>query len=509
MLNPEKIHFTFFAQAYYVDMEWGFGCPSGGIKNIGELCHKYKIPVTWLVSPKSARCEQEMLTEYHEKYGDEVALFFRFNQLHHSNERTRAQSMTVEEYREEIQKQTLAIQKALPWAELKVAGQGIRTINLLKALQAEGFIGMFGHCPYQIGTDSITDYGMPWGSFPTDPEDIHRPAKASQTGLITFEWTARDLTRSFHTARPELWSTDPNDVERGGVCTDTNVEYWKELFMQYERALPLNEGGIWFQFHQEAHEQTWGEICKPMNEERVKYCTSMMDTFLQWLVTRPNVEFTTATPTAQYYLAQTASGTLPRYHPSKWTPVEKQLPFWDQVRHVKGYSGNIHKCAMLPVENLFEYLMKVNARDYVKAMESPPWMDTFFFYDAECQLVFDLGLTAPVAIYNYLNYEPDPEFLDMAEEGGGIPGFYLEPEIPIPEIMTISEKSIKITVLNPLKKTFPYGIFLWNEQYPQAMKTFSSIQVPKEYNFKISPDQGVFIRLNLAPGKNEFTIQGK
>ncbi len=133
-----------------------------------------------------------------------------------------------------------AIQQALPWAEIKIIGQGIRTPSMMQAAKAEGFTGMFGHCPYQIGTDSITDYGMPWGSFPNSVEEIHRPTHAGEDSLIALEWVHRDLNRSFHTSQAEVWSFDATDVERGGICTDTDVEYWKLAFQEYIRALPLN-----------------------------------------------------------------------------------------------------------------------------------------------------------------------------------------------------------------------------------------------------------------------------
>ena len=432
----QKINFTVFSQAYYVDSNWGFGCPSGGIKLMGDIFHNYNIPITWLVSPKSARCEQEMLTQFHEKYGDEIAMMFRFdvdsNVKHHSNEREIANIMSIEDYRKTIKKQKTEIEGYLPWSNIKVVGQGIRTENMLRALKLEGFIGVFGHCYCQIGTDSITDFGAPWGSFPMDPTEYHRPVKNNNEGLIEFEWTQRDLTKSFHTAFPELWSTDPNDVERGGVCTDENVEWWKRMYEQYERALKLNENGIWFQFHQEAHEMTWGEICKPFTEERVMYTASMMDEFLEWLVQRDSVNFVTATQAAELYLKSQPKGTIPMYFPSAWTQVEDSLPFWDQVKNNRGYAGNISKHAKIPIESLYNYLSSVNNKDPCEAMKNPPWTDSFFYYDEECQLVFDIGRPHPIVIMNY----------------------------------------------------------------------FKNIIGTTKYTYKISPDQGVFVRFNLKPNKN-------
>lgn len=508
----QKINFTFFAQAYYVDSEWGFGCPSGGIRNIGEICHSHGIPVTWLVSPKSARCEIEMLTEFQEKYGDEIAMMFDFNLtgFKHELQRETSLKLTLEDYREMLRKQKEEIEKYLPLAKVKVAGQGIRTPDMLEAARLEGFIGMFGHCYCQIGTDSITDFGMPWGSFPMRVGSKELPAKGEQ-GPIAFEWTMRDLNRAFHTCRPELWSTDPNDVERGGVCTDTNVEYWKNLFMQYERALPHNPSGIWFQYHQEAHEQTWGEVCKPLTEDRVIYCTKMMNLFFDWLVKRENVRFMTATQAAELYIKESGGkGTIPMYVPYAWTEVPEELPFWDQVKAQHKYAGSIHKNAHLPDDRLYNYLLSINDADPLKAMKNPPWIDSFFYFDSDCQLIFDLNRPHPACVFNYLNYEPEPDLVDEFEMGAGTPGFLIEPVLPEPNIQgdfSDTSKQNVIELNNPRNDELPYGIFLWDSVYPNAKNYFKgkTSQV-NGIQFKIIDDQGVFLRMNLKPGKTKYVL---
>ncbi|MBD3352033.1 MAG: hypothetical protein GF364_11155 [Candidatus Lokiarchaeota archaeon] len=510
----KKIHFTVFSQAYYVDSNWGFGCPSGGIKRMGDICHYYNIPVTWVTSPKAVRCEQEMFQDFCSNHGDELAIMIRFEQKHHSNEREAAESWDVEKYREIIREQKDAVESYVDGIKVKIAGQGIRTQNMLEALQKEGFIGLFGHCYCQIGTDSITDFGMPWGSFRIRPNDFHLPARDNQEGLIAFEWTQRDLNRSFHTVFPELWSTDPNDVERGGVCTDENVQWWKNMFRQYERALELNEEGIWFQFHQEAHEMTWGEICKPFNEERVLFTADMMDEFLEWLVERDICHFMTASEAAKHYLDVWPKGTIPMYFPSAWTEVPEDLPFWNQIKTRKGYAARISKHSLLPNDNLYDYLEQVNGSDRVKAMKSPPWMDSFFYYDDECQLIFDIGQIAPIAIMNYLNYECAEDLVDemKKEGGGGAAGFYLEQNIPKAEMKRNSnEEVLKIEVNYNLDKELPYGLFLWNEDFKSISKTIltslenNDLKSIKRY--KVSPDQGLFLRLNLKKGKNSISIK--
>lgn len=481
---------------------------------MGDIFHYYDIPITWLVSPKSARCEQEMLTEFHEKYGDEIAMMIRFDRKHHTNERSAAESMSTEECRSIIRRQKTEIESYLPWADIKVAGQGIRTTNMLKALELEGFIGLFGHCYCQIGTDSITDFGMPWGSFSIRSSDYHLPAtKGENSGIVAFEWTMRDLNRSFHTVRPELWSTDPNDVERGGVCTDSNVEWWKNMFLEYEKALPLNDHGIWFQFHQEAHEMTWGEVCKPFTKERVLFTSDMQDEFLDWLTERDTVEFMTATEAASRYKSL-SDGTIPMYVPYKWTEVPENLPFWEQVRKRTGYSGSITKHAHIPTEELYTYLNNVNSSEPVKAMKQPPWTDSFFYFDEECQLVFDLNREHPIAIMNYLNYKPDPELLEdvSMEKGGGAPGFYLEKEVPVPIINRKNEgdsaEHIEITINNPRDKNLPYGLFLWDSSYPdkKGQPVGKSVQTDIKIETKKVEGRGTFLRFNLPPGKTQLTV---
>ncbi len=481
---------------------------------MGTLAHKHGIPVTWMLSPKSARCEVEMLTRFHEEYGDEAGMMFRFpagEGHHHSDERTIAENMSVENYRNHIRKQKQEIERYLPWADVKVCGQGIRTDNMISALEQEGFVGIFGHCYCQIGTDSITDFGMPWGSFPMRSGSAHLPSSRNGENLISFEWTMRDLTKSMHTTRPELWSTDPNDVERGGVCSDENVEYWKNMFMEYEKALSLNPEGIWFQFHQESHEQTWGEVCHPFTQERVEFCTKMMDKFFEWVTKRENVEFLTATEAAHLYREKMNKGTIPMYVPFKWVEVPKEMEFWEQVEGQKGYAGNIHKNAHLPDEDLYTYLTEGNNADRIKAMESPKWKESFFYFDHECQLAFDIGKSDPFVLLNYLNYEPDPDLIEdfSSEQGGGAVGFFIETEKPKVNFVQLKGKDrLKIIATNPQEKITPYGLFLWKEDYPSLENTSQkrNLKLPDFVDYKFVPGKGFFLRFNLLPGKTEFTI---
>jgi len=114
-------------------------------------------------------------------------------------------------------------------------------------------------------------------------------------------------------------------------------------------------------------------------------------------------------------------------------------------------------------------------------------------------------------VFNYLNYEPDAELIEMTKGGGGAPGFFLENNIPIPTIEWNSKPSastLAIKVENPQKKVYPYGIFLWESKYKGITKYFQQKRkIPKEISIKISPDQGIFLRINLKSGLNNFNIE--
>ena len=279
----------------------------------------------------------------------------------------------------------------------------------------------------------------------------------------------------------------------------------KNLFIQYERALHLNKHGIWFQFHQESHEQTWGEVCKPFTEARVNYCTKMMELFFNWLKQRDTVEFLTASEAAKLYLEKKPTGTIPMCMPYDWTRVPEEVPFWQQVREQKGYAGKIHKNGYMPIDSLYDYLLQFNGGDSEIAMKKPPWSESFFYFDADCQLIFNVGIAEPVALFNYLNYELDDELKDMVKSGGGSPGFFLEPVIPEIEIK-LDDNKLHLEINNPLNKPLPYGAFLWDEKLLKINNIVVNQKPPGIIDMARIPEKGVFIRILLKEGKNVLVI---
>ncbi|MFD1904555.1 hypothetical protein ACFSQ7_11510 [Paenibacillus rhizoplanae] len=91
---------------------------------------------------------------------------------------------------------------------------------------------MWGYCYEQFWWDGITHKGIPWGSWYVNSGSFKVP-HSGRGQVVACEWTARDLHATYHTGSPVIYSTDPNDVLRAGLCTGENIDYWKHLFDEY------------------------------------------------------------------------------------------------------------------------------------------------------------------------------------------------------------------------------------------------------------------------------------
>ncbi len=217
---------------------------SEGMNLLAHTLHPRGVKITWLVSPESAHIMAGTLTAWHGDFGDDVAL------CAHITARDRADKKA------QWAEQRDAVCRALPWAKVSVAAGHHTDPDTAPILAELGFEGLWGFCWEQIEVDGITDRGCPWGLYYLDPEQRLRPAP--ERGLVAMEWTARDLLKSFHSGNPCLYSTDPNDVARGGICSWENIDYWRGLADNYRRNARYNDHVFLLQ-HQEAHEMEWTE----------------------------------------------------------------------------------------------------------------------------------------------------------------------------------------------------------------------------------------------------------
>ncbi len=496
-----KLVYSLLSSAYFVDEHWGYGSPHEGIQVMARIAHKERarggkkitIPVTWLVSPKSALIERELFTEYHEKHGDVVGYMLTYNGHGMNRHADLLKPERKDDLKKHVTSEIAIIKDALPWAVIRVLGTGYRSNTLVQVMEELGLGGLWGYCPFQIGTDGITDFGVPWGSWYVNPADFKKPQKMMGK-VIALEWTMRDLSKAFHQGRAEAYSTDPNDVESDRKCTDTNIKYWEALLARYLGNLDLNEY-IFFQQHQEAHEMDTVPVCIPFTRERVEYTSKMLDLFLDHLASKDSVIIADANEAIRIFHDHNKG-----IQPASciyWEDIPIQDASPEYKKAVENRPGNAKHVWLSFNEKFHAYVDGFFSQENW-LLKEPPWKHSFFYHDAECMLVFDKPNAEPVWICNYTDEEGRKwhDELMLSEE-----------TIPAAEVEQALDKeggeTLNFTISVASKKFMPYGIAIWGNDFSKH----AIIKGPARGSAKIINDTLLFVRLNLREGENESSIK--
>ncbi len=416
-----------------------------GMRLLADTLHPHGVRITWLVSPDSARIAAAQLTDWHERFGDDVAL--ATPELT-SGIAARYQG-DFETKKAQIAGERGLVRAALPWAEVSIAAGNHTDPDIARLLDALGFEGLWGFCWEQIEVDAITDRGCPWGFYYMDPKDRLRPAEGR--GVIAMEWTARDLLKSFHSGNPCLYSTDPNDVARGGLCSWENIGYWKKLADNYRRNAHWN-GQVVLVQHQEAHEMERAEGWRCYTEEDIREAAVMLDAFAAYVA--PHARVMTLAEAARAYRERnphTASSYM----------------LWEDTPH--------------PPPN----------PAYTWSTCPGPWPRTFLYYDRGAQMMFVQGKTEPVCLRNY-------------HRSWDTRTYYAEPVIPharlLRDVRHTWSREIEIAVES--HAAMPYGLALWDDY-----SLYQIAEAPGLIEGKILPRELLFLRYDLKPGTNTLLVR--
>jgi hypothetical protein len=409
-----------------------------GMRLLADTLHPHGVKITWIVSPESAHAAEEDLTRWHETCGDGIAVM------------TPDLSGSFEEKKRQMAAVCEGIGEALPWATLNVAAAGHQDPEIAAVLEDLSFEGLWGFCWEQIEVDQITDRGCPWGFYYMDRQQRLRPAH--EQGVIGMEWTARDLLKSFHSGNPCLYSTDPNDVARGGICSWEDFAYWKGMADNYIRNTRYNDHVFLLQ-HQEAHEMERSEFHRCYTEEDVREAAVMLDVFVRHLKDRASITMMTLSEAARLYRTQYAH-TASSYMLWEDTPTPPYNP------------------------------------DYAWSTPCGPWPKTFLYYDRGAQMMFIDGKVEPVCIRNYANGSPA--------------AYFEEPAIPRTRLVHNTRfgwsREIEVTVNSP--KAMPYGIALWGDY-----SLYQIGEAPGLVEGKMLSRELLFLRYNLVQGENRFRVK--
>ncbi|MBW7453293.1 hypothetical protein ACFOLF_36445 [Paenibacillus sepulcri] len=433
-MRPENLIYTFVSYASRYDTPWGQGTAIEGIERTAGIAHAHGIPVTWIVNGGSVPVLRERISEWHEQYGDDVIL-----QCPLFVEDT---GMSKAKLKAALQKDWRIVEEAFPWVKTKVAGRGKIYNEVIEVLEELDFKGMWGYCWEQVWWDGITHAGIPWGSWYIDSSRYKVP-HSGKGSVVACEWTARDLNLTFHSGSPCIYSTDPNDVLRAGLCSGDNIDYWKNVFQDYLANTDHNDR-IYFLQQQEGHEMEYTEQFSVFPAGDVEACSEMLDRFFGYISTF-GITITTLPQAIEEYHARN-SVTAPVFMLTRDTQIRPQIN---------------------------EYTMTLGG------VGSGPWPDTFLYYDHECQMAFVEGENRPHLLRNYVGKgNMNEDFIEKT------PSVFVTRYDKTGDRIDIE---YKVNIWSPM----PYGLVYWED-----LNGYEIESCPDGVKTKLIKDRLVFLRFN-------------
>jgi hypothetical protein len=444
-MKPENLIYTFVSYAANYNTAWGKGTAVEGIERTARLAHQYNIPVTWIVNSGSIPIVGKSIQQWHEQYGDDVILQCPMYGQDPRNRKNDLKLLLSQEWD--------VLQEAFPWAETKVAARGQISYEVLQALEELDFKGLWGYCWEQTWWDGISHKGIPWGFWYVDGNryKIPHPGKGKIVGC---EWTVRDFNPTYHSGSPCIYSTDPNDVLRAGLCTGDNIEFWKKIFDEYLKNTENNEQ-VFFLQQQEAHEMEYTDNFAVFPEEHVLACEKMLDHFFQYIKDF-RITITTLPKAIKMYHEKNQI-TASCYIISEDSPIR---PKTNQYTLTLGGTG------------------------------VGPWPETFFFYDNTCQMAFVKGECTPHSLQNYIGkWNMNEEFTEK-----------------IPQVFVTNyektEKTIELSYEVGYCNPIPFGLVYWDD-----LSGYKVVSCTEATDVKIIQDKLVFLRFNLTGEKKVIRIR--
>ncbi|MBN1349195.1 hypothetical protein JXJ21_07290 [candidate division KSB1 bacterium] len=437
-----KLIYTFASLAYTVNAKWGKGVARKGIERLAKIVHKYHIPITWLTDANVGKIMYSQFNEWHEAFGDDVAVYWE-------------NSISMPGSSKGGSEERKALRELFPWSEAALAASGARSNAIHAEVKAAGMQGLWGSCWEQIEIDGITDRGAPWGFFYCADDCFKLPSRAPG-GIISVEWTARDLCKSLHSNAPTVYSSDPDDVGRTGLCTGDDVEYWKGMFDNYIRNIAHNDF-VFFSQHQESHEMEYGEVCREYSPSDIDRSEKMLDNFLAYVKSfGDDVQFCTIQEAMDIYRNH-SNMTVPSIMLAEDVPCRKP-PFW-----------------------------------YAKGWATGPFPKTLLYYDIDCQMAFIEDKFEPVLLRDYIHnrVENDPTYFKILQP----PRIFCDTPWQVTEF---TELPFRI----PCSRELPYGLALWYD-----FTRFKIVRVDGADAVGPVENQVVLLRKNLTSGENEIFVQ--
>lgn len=431
--------------------------PIEGSKLISALAHKHDIPVTWLIEPGSFSPIAELINAGHVEHGDDVIIFVDQASIFEGSNTfplSKAEEAVIlrKKLPDLIRTQYDKVRSILPWAELNVLATNIRSPIFVEIATSLGAIGIWGYRWSYLDEIKMINTTCPWGFFYVSPEHDNIPS-SSINGLVGAQFSSLDLTSSYYTENPAIFSSIPSYLYKAGLCRGSNYRYAEELLSEYLSNLRWNRFLTFVQC-QPARDLEYNSHIN-YDKDTIRDIVNIIEFFFNEAHSSSRIEVMSLPQAIEEYRRE-FSYTEPCY-----------LVF----------------DGILTSQDDIDYFIAP------KPKSKPPYPLTFFYYDHECQLIFREGQISPIEVKNYL-YPP----LDSR--------YYVEKDMPSISSFRPTRDREKLVMefeIESMKK-MPFGLAIWDDHSPFTLVSTNAKSVRWIGTYLL------FIRAELREGMNLIEI---
>ena len=417
-----------------------------GVRLLAEIAHAHGIPITWAINRPSARTFAPDFTQWHESYGDELLLVVDIRPMWGSDspiDRPESAEHIVtmrEKLPDFISSEWEKIQREMAWATPVVAGAMEKNFVFLYALGKLGFKGLWG---YRWG-DRGGDAGCPFGFFypSTQAHNLGGPTAGRITGIPAASLNPAEAWGAARLKSPPNQKSESEEYDLLDLHTQILNGTARHAFDLYAANAAWNP---WFAYVQHIDAVQLAELTSEHLESLNAYfahVSQQPETRTIPLADAIDDYQQECNQTQPTFLLIASDGTAPRATPD--SPADS---------------------------------------------ESHPPKSMLFYYDAECQLVFEADKMEPIAVKNYVS--PPVKSRDGTE-------FSLPKIEKFRPSRTRALLRMHFEIESP--KAMPYGLTIWGDHEGLALAKSNAHAVRWLDNWLL------FIRVNVQPGKNEFEV---
>lgn len=403
---------------------------------LAEVAHKYGIPVTWAIDGNSARIFADNLTEWHESHGDEPLLMLDIGPIWGADVglddpiRSAEHIVTMrEKLPKHVSSEWGKIQRVMEWATPRIAGADKKNHVLLHALEQVGFKGLWGYLWDVADLELGDDRGCPFGYF-YPSRDNHNLAGTPPSPIVGIQRTSFNLAEN-----RELQEEDSQDSH------EVSLQQW------------ISSGRAVRTFDWYAASTEWNRWLG----------------YVQYIDAVDLIKLESeGTEQLQAFLGKVCDH-----------EATQVLLLSDAV--------NDYQLAFKQTPVTFLLAEDMHRDDEVSSNTSS--QSILYYYDEECQLVFERDKMEPIDMKNYVS--------PPTESRHGV-------EFTLPQIENFypnrTRDRLQMRFSLESTKAMPYGFAIWGDHQGLSLVNSNAKEV------KWLGDQLLFIRVELRAGNNEIEV---